>query len=158
MASSRKRVPETNPGASNPDGSPQAKKHKNVRAKLMPDTIEWPLNNRLWPVIGDLASEAYLKSQPSIDDYVLTVKRFLTRLSLVIRSLNRDQVMVVFRTTVLNWYSTAEKANKLRTSELFESAHTWVETYLINKLYSYSRLWYKLAAGTKYYKDWHHAK
>ena len=124
----------------------------------MPDTIEWPPNDRLWPVIGDPASEAYLKSQPSIDDYALAVKRFLARLSLVVRGLNRDQVMVVFRATVPNWYSIAEKADKLRTSELFESVHTWVETYLIDKLHSYSRLWYKLAAGEKYYKDWHHAK
>ncbi len=79
MASSRKRVPETNPSASNSGGSPQAKKRKNVRAELMPDTIEWPPNDRLWPVIGDPASEVYLKSQPSINDYALAVKRFLAR-------------------------------------------------------------------------------
>ncbi len=61
--------------------------------------------------------------------------------------------MIVFQATVPNYYSTAEKANKLHTFELFESAHIWVETYLINKLYSYSRLWYKSATGAKYYKD-----
>ncbi len=90
MASSQKRVLETNPSASNPGGSLQAKKRKNVRAKLMPDTIKWLPNNRLWPVIGDPTSEAYLKSQPSIDDYALAMKRFLASLSLVVRGLNRD--------------------------------------------------------------------
>lgn len=63
MALSRKHVLETNPGASNLGGSPQAKKCKNVRAELMLDTIEWPPNDRLWPVIEDPASKAYLKSQ-----------------------------------------------------------------------------------------------
>ncbi len=91
-------------------------------------------------MIGDPASEAYLKSQPSIDDYAFAVKRFLARLSLVVRSLNWDQVMVVFQVIVPNWYSIVEKTEKLSTSELFESTYTWVETYLIDKLHLYSRL------------------
>ena len=102
MVSSRKRVFDINPGMSNPSGSPQAKKRKNVRAKLMLDTIKWPLNDRLSPVIGNPALEAYLKSQLSIDDYAFAIKRFLACLSLVVHGLNRDQVMVVFRVTVPN--------------------------------------------------------
>ncbi len=90
MALFYKRVFETNPGTSNPGKSLQVKKCKNVRAELMPDTIEWPPNNKLWPVIRNLASKAYLKSQLSIDDYALAVKRFLICLSLVIRNLNWD--------------------------------------------------------------------
>lgn len=156
MSWSRKRAP-----ASNPGGSPQSKKRnsgKNISAQLMPDTIEWPPLDILWQVIGDPALESYLKSQPSLDDYALAMKRFLARLSLVVRGLHQDQIMVVFRATVPNWYSTAEKADKLRASELFESAHTWVETQLIDKLHSYSKLCYESVAGAKYHKDWHHAK
>lgn len=158
MSLSRKRVPGTNPGASKPGGSPQSKKRKSVRTELMPDTIEWPPADRLWAVIGDSASENYLKTQPSLDDYALASKRFHARLYMVVRGLSRDQVQVVFRATVPNWYCKADKGDQLRVSELFETAHTWVESHLIDKLSAYSQLWYKSGAGEKYYKDWHHAK
>ena len=76
MLSSQKRVPGTNPSASNHGGSPQSKKHKSVRIKLMLDTMEWPPADRLWAVIGDSASENYFKTQPSLDNYALASKRF----------------------------------------------------------------------------------
>ncbi len=88
MALSRKYVSETNSGASNLDGSPQAKKCKNISVELMLDIIKWPSNNSLWPVIRDLALEVYLKSQSSINDYAPTIKRFFPYLSLVVCGLN----------------------------------------------------------------------
>lgn len=124
----------------------------------MSDTIEWPPADKLWAVIGDSASKNYLKTQPSLDDYTLTSKRFYARLYMVVRSLSRDQVQVVFWATLPNWYGKADKGDQLCVSELFEATHTWVESHLIDKLSAYSQLWYKSTAREKYYKDWHHAK
>lgn len=94
MLSLQKRAP-----ASNLGGSPKSKKRnsgKHISAPLIPDTIEWPLLDILWQTIGDPASELYLKSQPSFDDYGLAAKRFFACLSLVVRGLHQDQIMVVF--------------------------------------------------------------
>lgn len=48
--------------------------------------------------------------------------------------------------------------DKIRTSEIFESAYTWVETQLINKMQAYAKLWYATEAEVKYYQEWHFAK
>lgn len=73
-------------------------------------------------------------------------------------AVREDKVQVVFRATVPNWYGKADKGDQLRVSELFEAAYTWAESHFVDKLGTYSKLWYKSAAGEKYYKDWHHAK
>lgn len=100
----------------------------------------------------------YLKSQPSLKEYEPAAKRFLARLCFVVRGLHQDQLMVVFRATLPAWYASANKADKIRASEIFESAHTWVETQLIDKMQAYAKLWYASEAGAKYYQDWHFAK
>lgn len=61
MTSSQKHVPETNPGAKNLGTSLQVKKGKNIITELIPDTIEWFLNNSLWLVIGGVVSKAKFK-------------------------------------------------------------------------------------------------
>lgn len=153
---SRKRVQPSIPG-----GGPLSKKSNSGRfsnAQLMPDAIDWPSLDTLWQTIGDPASERYLKSQPSIEGYEHAVKPFFARLSLIVRGLHQDELMVIFRATLPFWYSSAEKVDKVRVSELFESAHTWVETQLIGKLQSYSKLWYASEAGAKYQQQWLFAK
>ena len=99
-----------------------------------------------------------MKSQPSLDEYEPAAKRFLARLSLIVRGLNQDQINVIFRVTIPNWYSTAEKADKIRASESWESAHTWVENQLIGKITEYAKLWYASQAGAKYREQWQFAK
>lgn len=153
---SRKRALPASPG-----GSPVNKKRNSGKlgnAPLMPDTIEWPPLDGLWQAIGDPASEMYLKSQPSLEEYEPAAKRFLARLCFVVRGLHQDQLMVVFRATLPAWYASADKADKIRASEIFESAHTWVETQLIDKMQAYAKLWYASEAGAKYHQDWHFAK
>lgn len=145
-----------------PDGSPTSKKRnsamKGWNASLIPETIEWPPHDRLWQVIGDPASEMYLKSQASLEEYEPAAKRFWARLSLVARGLQQDQLMVVFRATLSAWYHNADKADKIRASEMFESADTWVETQLINKMQAYSKIWYETKAGSEYHNAYVYAK
>lgn len=153
---SRKRVQPSITG-----GSPLSKKRKSGQygnAQLMPDAIDWPPLDTLWQTIGDPASERYLRSQPSIEEYEPAVKLFFARLSLIVRGLHQDQLVVLFRATLPFWYSSAGKADKFRVSELFESAHTWVETQLIGKIQSYSKLWYASESGAKYQQQWLFAK
>ncbi len=104
-------------------GSPTNKKcnsGKVSNAQLMPDTIEWPLLDALWQAIGDPASEMFLKSQPSFEEYEPAAKRFLARLCLIVRELHQDQLRAVFRATLPAWYASANKADKICTSEIFE--------------------------------------
>ena len=139
-----------------PGESPVNKKRNSGKlgnAPLMPDTIEWPPLDRLWQAIGDPASKMYLQSQLFLEEYELAAKRFLARLCFVMRSLQQDQLMVVFCATLPAWYASANKADKIRTSEIFESAHTWVEIQLIDKMQAYAKLWYTSEAGAKYHQD-----
>ncbi len=145
----------------NTAGSPTNKKRNSGKVsntQLMPDTIEWPSLDALWQAIGDLASEMFLKSQPSLEEYEPTAKRFLARLCLIVRGFYQDQLMAVFRAILPAWYASADKVDKIRTSEIFESAHTWVETQLINKMQAYTKLWYATETRAKYYQEWHFAK
>lgn len=112
----------------------------------------------LWDVLGDRGSESYLKSQGTIEEYNVAVKVFLGRLRLVIRGLHLDQLMVIFRATTPNWYSTATKAEKVAMGELFEVAQNWVEIHLVGKMKGYSGLWYESAFGKVYYEAWQFAK
>ncbi len=121
MSSRKRALPHT------PGGSPTNKKRNSGKvsnAQLMPDTIEWPPLDVLWQAIGDPASEMFLKSQPSLEEYEPAAKRFLARLCLIVCGLHQDQLMAVFRATLPAWYASADKADKIRTSEIFESAHT----------------------------------
>lgn len=62
--------------------------------------------------------------------------------------------MVVFHAIFLTWYHNTNKADKIRTSEMFELAHIWVETQLINKMQTYLKIWYETKAGIKYHKEY----
>lgn len=103
-------------------------------------------------------SEIYMKSQPSFDKYKPAAKRFLARLYFIVRGLNQDQIKVIFRTTIPNWYSSAKKADKIRASESWESTYTWVKKQLINKIMEYLKLWYTSEAGAKYREQWQFTK
>lgn len=99
-----------------------------------------------------------MKQQGSLEDYEQVVKLFVARLSLLVRGLYQDQLMVIFRASVPLWYSTADKADKIALSESFEAAQTWVDSQLIGKMKAYARMWYNTPAGEKYHQDWHFAK
>lgn len=95
----------------------------------------------------------YLKSQPSLKE-----KQFLARLSLVVRGLKEDQILVIFRASVPTWYSSAKKADKVRIFEIFEFVRTWVENQLIGKLRALSQVWDESKGGAEYQEQWLFAK
>lgn len=142
-------------------GSPVSKKRHSgrvVNAQLMPDVLEWPPLDTLWQSIGDLASEMYLKYQPSLKEYKPVAKQFLARLSLVVRGLKEDQILVIFRASVPTRYSSAKKADKVRIFEIFEFVRTWVENQLIGKLRALSQVWDESKGGAEYQEQWLFAK
>lgn len=99
-----------------------------------------------------------MKKQGTLEEYDAAAKAFLGRLSLLVRGLHQDQLMVIFRATLPNWYNTSDKSDKLAMSESFEAAQTWIDSQLIGKMRAYTRLWYSSPAGAKYHKGWHFAK
>ncbi len=108
----RKRIaaPESPGGVA--DSPLPAKKQKHFNASLFPDSKEWPPLDRLWDVVGNRASETYLKSQGTVEEYTLAARVFLGRLCLVVCGLHLDQLMVIFRATVPMWYGTAARIQK----------------------------------------------
>lgn len=66
--------------------------------------------------------------------------------------------MAMFRAIFLAWYRNVNKADKIRTFEIFESANIYIENQLINKIKAYTKLWYISEAGAKSYKEWYYSK
>lgn len=104
----RKRIaPLDSPGTAGGAESPlPAKKQKHYNASLFPDSKEWPPLDTIWEAVGNCASESYLKSQGTFEEYTSTTCIFLGRLCLVVRGLHLDQLMVIFRATAPQWYNT----------------------------------------------------
>lgn len=65
----------------------------------------------------------YLKSETSLEKYEPTTKQLYAYLSLFVCGLYQDQLMVVFYATFLAWYHSNNKADKIRTSKIFELVH-----------------------------------
>ena len=101
-----------------------SKRVKRGSGLVIADALVWPPLDTLWETIGDRASEAFVKKQGTLEEYDAAVKVFLGRLSLLVCGLHQDQLMVVFRATIPNWYSTAEKNDKMAMTESFETAQT----------------------------------
>lgn len=102
------------------------KKHNSGKisnTQLMPDIIEWPLFDVFWQAIRDPTSKMFLKSQPSLEEYKPVAKQFLACLCFIVCGLHQNQLMAVFRVILLAWYTSANKADKIHTSKIFESAH-----------------------------------
>ena len=57
---------------------------KVLNVQLMPDTIKWLPLDALWQAIGHPASKMFLKSQLSLEEYKSGIKRFLSRLCLIV--------------------------------------------------------------------------
>ena len=85
---------------------------------LMFYLLEWLPLDTLWQVVGNPVLEIFMKFQPFFDKYEPNTKCFLACLSLIVRGLNQDQINVIFCTMILNWYSIAEKADKIHSSKI----------------------------------------
>ena len=75
-------------------------------------------------------------------------------MSFIVHEFNKEQIIILFELMHLNWFCTMEKIDRIHTSEVWESAYTWVENYLIGKLIKYIKLWYMTLAGEKYFEKW----
>ena len=120
--------------------SPSTKRTKRTSGLVIANTLEWLSHDTLWDTVGDCASEAFMKKQETLEEYDAAVKVFLDRLSLLVCGLYQDQLMVIFRVILPNWYHTCEKSDKLAMSESFEAAWTWIDSQLTGKIKAYTRL------------------
>ncbi|WP_375449064.1 hypothetical protein [uncultured Nostoc sp.] len=118
------------PPPDTPGKSPVTKKRTSGARNnmtMMLDSVEWPLLDTFWQIVGELISKMYIKSQPSLDEYTLAAKHFLACLSFIVRGFNKDQINVIFCATIPNLYSTPKKEDKIRASKSWESTHMWVK-------------------------------
>ncbi len=73
------------------------KKQRHFNAFLLPNHVEWPTLNKLWDVVRDSKSQAFLKSQGTLEEYTPAACIFVGRMSLIVRGLPLDHLMVIFR-------------------------------------------------------------
>lgn len=97
-----------------------AKKQKHFNASLFLDSKKWPFLNRLWNIVSNYMSEAYLKSQDTIKEYILTTCVFFDCLCLNICGLHLYQLMIMFCAIVPIWYGIAAWIKKFVIIETFE--------------------------------------
>ncbi len=73
------------------------KKQRHFNAFLLPNHVEWPTLDQLWDIVGDSESQAFLRSQGTLEEYTPAARIFVGRMSLIVRGLPFDHLMVIFR-------------------------------------------------------------
>ena len=124
----------------------------------MPTHVEWPILDQLWDVVRDSESQAFLRSQGTLEEYTPAAQIFVGCMSLIVRGLPLNHLIVVFRALAPPWYNTVDKIERAAIMEIFEEAQAWVDNKLVSKMKSFSQMWYSSPAGSAFYEAWHHAK
>ncbi len=73
------------------------KKQKHFNTFLLPNHVEWLSLDQLWDVVGNSESQAFLRSQGTLEEYTPAARIFVGRMSLIVRGLPLDHLMVIFR-------------------------------------------------------------
>ena len=67
-----------------------AKKQKYYNPSLFLNNNEWPPLNKLWEIVGNCILETYLKSQSTLEEFLLAARIFFGCLCLIVCSLHLD--------------------------------------------------------------------
>ncbi len=93
-----------------------------------------------------------------LEEYNPAIRIFVGRMSLIVRGLPLDHLMVIFQALAPLWYNTVNKIKRAAMMEIFEKAQAWVDNKLVLKMKAFSQMWYTNPAGSAFYDKWHHAK
>ncbi len=75
----------TSTGIARTNESPlPVKKQRQFNASLLPNHVKWPTLDQLWDVVGDSKSQAFLRLQDTLKEYIFAARIFVDRINLIV--------------------------------------------------------------------------